>query len=93
MTDTLDSTIVAQYLADHPHFFEEHANLLGDVRLSSPLTGRALKAGAANFMTKPFDDEDLLNSIHQCMKVAALERRAETLERSLKSARTALHDR
>jgi uncharacterized protein YigA (DUF484 family) len=42
MTDTLDSTIVAQYLADNPHFFEEHANLLGDVRLSSPLTGRAV---------------------------------------------------
>jgi len=42
MTDTLDSAIVAQYLSDNPHFFEEHANLLGDVRLSSPLTGRAV---------------------------------------------------
>jgi uncharacterized protein YigA (DUF484 family) len=42
MTETLDSALVAQYLADNPHFFEEHANLLGDVRLSSPLTGRAV---------------------------------------------------
>lgn len=42
MTETLDSAIVAQYLADNPHFFEEHANLLGDVKLSSPLTGRAV---------------------------------------------------
>jgi uncharacterized protein YigA (DUF484 family) len=42
MTATLDSAAVAQYLTDHPHFFEEHANLLGDVRLSSPLTGRAV---------------------------------------------------
>lgn len=42
MTDTLDSAIVAQYLTDNPHFFEEHANLLGDVKLSSPLTGRAV---------------------------------------------------
>jgi uncharacterized protein YigA (DUF484 family) len=42
MTATLDSAVVAQYLADHPHFFEEHANLLGDVKLSSPLTGRAV---------------------------------------------------
>ena len=58
-----------------------------------PMTVRALKAGAANFLTKPFDGEDLLNSIHQCMKVAALERRAETLERSLKNARTELHQR
>jgi uncharacterized protein YigA (DUF484 family) len=42
MTAILDSATVAQYLADHPHFFEEHAGLLGDVRLSSPLTGRAV---------------------------------------------------
>ncbi|MBB3121893.1 DUF484 family protein [Pseudoduganella violacea] len=42
MTATLDSKTVAQYLADHPHFFEEHANLLGEVKLSSPLTGRAV---------------------------------------------------
>ena len=48
-----------------------------------PMTVRALKAGAANFLTKPFDDDDLLNSIHQCMKVAALEHRTRTLEQSL----------
>jgi uncharacterized protein YigA (DUF484 family) len=42
MTAILDSSAVAQYLADHPHFFEEHANLLGDVRLTSPLMGRAV---------------------------------------------------
>lgn len=42
MIDTLDSHLVAQYLADHPHFFEEHAALLGQVRLASPVTGRAV---------------------------------------------------
>jgi uncharacterized protein YigA (DUF484 family) len=42
MTETLDSAAVAQYLADHPHFFEEHAGLLGEVKLSSPLTGKAV---------------------------------------------------
>jgi uncharacterized protein YigA (DUF484 family) len=42
MTVTLDSAALAQYLVDHPQFFEEHAGLLGEVKLSSPLTGRAV---------------------------------------------------
>ncbi|MCG2585877.1 DUF484 family protein [Massilia sp. TS11] len=42
MTDTVDSALIAQYLADNPHFFEEHAALLGQIKLSSPLTGRAV---------------------------------------------------
>jgi formate hydrogenlyase transcriptional activator len=32
-----------------------------------PLSVRALKAGAVDFLTKPFDDEDLLNAIHECI--------------------------
>ncbi|MGZ3183217.1 MAG: DUF484 family protein [Telluria sp.] len=42
MTAALDSHAVAEYLADHPDFFEEHAGLLGQVKLSSPLTGKAV---------------------------------------------------
>lgn len=42
MTATLDSAAVADYLAGHPHFFEEHAGLLGQVKLSSPLTGKTV---------------------------------------------------
>ena len=38
----MNPTEVAQYLADNPHFFEEHAELLGKIRLSSPLLGRAV---------------------------------------------------
>src|SRR3974377_1371664 len=58
-----------------------------------PMTVRALKAGAANFLTKPFDDAEMLSAIRQCIKVASLERRARTLEQSLKSARSELHQR
>ncbi len=42
MTASLDSAAVAQFLLDHPQFFVEHAALLGEVKLSSPLTGRAV---------------------------------------------------
>ncbi|WP_183379637.1 MULTISPECIES: DUF484 family protein [unclassified Herbaspirillum] len=42
MTTQLDSDSIAEYLLDHPHFFEEHAELLGRIRLTSPLMGRAI---------------------------------------------------
>lgn len=42
MTSTLDSNRVAQFLADTPNFFEEHAGLLGQVQLASVHTGRAI---------------------------------------------------
>src|SRR5215471_10514697 len=32
-----------------------------------PMTVRAMKAGAVEFLTKPFCDEDLLNAIEQAM--------------------------
>lgn len=42
MTVTPDSAAVAQFLADNPQFFQEHAGLLGEVKLSSPLTGKTV---------------------------------------------------
>lgn len=42
MTSQYDSTSVAQYLLDHTHFFEEHAELLSRIKLTSPLAGRTV---------------------------------------------------
>lgn len=39
---SMDSNAVADYLLSHPQFFEEHAELLSRVRLSSVLGGRTL---------------------------------------------------
>jgi uncharacterized protein YigA (DUF484 family) len=42
MTDTLDPAAVAHFLVDNPQFFVQHATLLGQVKLSSPLTGKTV---------------------------------------------------
>jgi uncharacterized protein YigA (DUF484 family) len=42
MSYQLDSTAVADYLSDNPHFFEEHSELLAKVKLTSPLAGRTV---------------------------------------------------
>ena len=42
MTAPIDASTVAQYLSEHPNFFEEHTSLLGEVKLSSPITGRTI---------------------------------------------------
>ena len=38
----MDSASVAAYLTDHAHFFEEHAELLSRIKLTSPLAGRTV---------------------------------------------------
>ena len=58
----------------------------GDIRM----TVKAIKSGAVEFLTKPFDDQDLLNAIHQALErdrvtrhqrgeLAELRRRHESL--------------
>lgn len=42
MTQAIDSSTIAQYLLDHPEFFEEHADILSDLRLNSPVIGKAI---------------------------------------------------
>jgi uncharacterized protein YigA (DUF484 family) len=42
MASHLDSGAIAQYLADNPHFFEEHAELFSQIKLTSPLAGRTV---------------------------------------------------
>ena len=43
-----------------------------------PMSVRAMKAGAVEFLTKPFNDKDLINAIHQAIKsdVEALNHRS-----------------
>lgn len=42
MTSKLEPSDVEQYLADNPDFFHEHSSLLAQMRLPSPLVGRAV---------------------------------------------------
>ncbi len=42
MTQAIDSQTVAQYLVEHPDFFELHADILPALRLTSPVIGKAV---------------------------------------------------
>lgn len=70
MTATLDSTSVAQYLADNPNFFDEHAGLLGNVRLASPLTGKAVSLQERQMEVMRDKYKALELRMHELMHVA-----------------------
>ena len=40
--NSLTSAAVAEYLAENSHFFEEHAELLSKIKLTSPLAARTV---------------------------------------------------
>jgi FixJ family two-component response regulator len=43
-----------------------------------PMTVKAMKSGAVEFLTKPFDDQDLLNAIHQALDRDRVRRRQQS---------------
>ena len=38
----MNTNDIADYLVQHPHFFEEHAELLAKIKLTSPIMGRSI---------------------------------------------------
>jgi FixJ family two-component response regulator len=64
----------------------EELSARGDMRPAIMITGygsvptavRALKAGAIDFLEKPFHDEELLDRIHHCLQLEAMWRRWQT---------------
>ena len=61
----------------------------GDV----PMTARAMKAGAAEFLTKPFDDQVLLDAVHAAIERDRARRRDAARVAELKSRYRALTER
>jgi FixJ family two-component response regulator len=43
-----------------------------------PMTVKAMKSGAVEFLTKPFEDQDLLNAIHQALDRDRVRRRQQS---------------
>lgn len=61
----------------------------GDV----PMTVRAMKAGAAEFLTKPFDDQVLLDAIHAAIERDRSRRREDSSLATLRAHYSALTER
>jgi FixJ family two-component response regulator len=61
----------------------------GDV----PMTARAMKAGAVDFLTKPFRDQDLLDAVQSALKRDGARREAESAHAELRDAYAGLTPR
>jgi FixJ family two-component response regulator len=58
-----------------------------------PMTVKAMKSGAVEFLTKPFEDQDLLNAIHQALDRDRLRRRQQSDFAGLRKCYQALSTR
>lgn len=58
-----------------------------------PMTVRAMRSGAVEFLTKPFEDQDLLNAIHQALDRDRVRRRQQSNFAGLRKCYEALSDR
>ena len=58
-----------------------------------PMTVKAMKSGAVEFLTKPFDDQDLLTAIHQALDRDRIRRRQQSNFAGLRKSYAALSAR
>ena len=58
-----------------------------------PMTVKAMKWGAVEFLTKPFEDQDLLNAIHQALERDSVRRRQQSNFAGLRKCYEALSER
>jgi FixJ family two-component response regulator len=58
-----------------------------------PMTVKAMKSGAVEFLTKPFEDQDLLNAIHQALDRDRARRREQSNQAGLRKCYEALSAR
>jgi FixJ family two-component response regulator len=58
-----------------------------------PMTVKAMKSGAVEFLTKPFDDQDLLNAIHQALDRDRATRRQQSISAGLRKCYETLSER
>ena len=65
---SLDSQAVAEYLREHPEFFEEHADWLADVKIAHPYDGHAIPIAERQMVSLRDKNRQLENKFAEMLR-------------------------
>ncbi len=66
----MKSADIAQYLLNNPQFFEDHADMLAEVTLPHPYSGRTISLGERQLLTLREQNKNLEKKLHEMVTFA-----------------------
>jgi len=66
----MKATDIALYLQNNPQFFEDHADMLADVTIPHPYSGRTISLSERQLLTLREQNKNLEKKLHEMVKLA-----------------------